>query len=165
LETAIETNETLLGGFTGSLHARLGWVLLLDGQLGRAEEAYRRALDSARRVRHPTVSPLALAGMGAVHLLRGRFDDAHAAATEGRDLYRGGIPRRFRNRIDLDDDLRIAAAVCCEVLAAISAQRDDPDAAEAFLAEADDLLAGSGAGLPELLQEHVAHAVASARAR
>ena len=96
-------------------------------RVARAEEAYRRALDSARRVRHPTVSPLALAGMAAVHLLEGRSDDACAAATEGRDLYRAGTPRRFRHRIDLDDDLRVAAAVCCDVLAAISAEAGDPE--------------------------------------
>jgi hypothetical protein len=55
--------------------------------------------------------------------------------------------------------------VCCEVLAAIAAQADDPEAAEALLAEAGDLLAGSDAGLPELLQEHVAHSVAPASVR
>ena len=41
LEAAIATNESLLGGFTGSLQARLGWVLLHDGQLARAEAVYR----------------------------------------------------------------------------------------------------------------------------
>ena len=41
LEAAIETNEALIGGFTGSLLSRLGWVLLLDGQLERSEEVYR----------------------------------------------------------------------------------------------------------------------------
>ena len=45
LEAAIATNESLLGGFTGSLQARLGWVLLHDGQVARAEVAYQRALD------------------------------------------------------------------------------------------------------------------------
>ncbi len=52
LEAAIATNESLLGGFTGSLQARLGWVLLHDGQVARAEVAYQRSLDAARRVRH-----------------------------------------------------------------------------------------------------------------
>ena len=103
--------------------------------------------------------------MAAVHLLRGRLDDARAAATEGRDLYRAGIPRRFRNRIDLDDDLRIAAAVCCDVLAAISAEAGDPEGAEALRREADDLRGTSDAGYPALLEEHVAHVVAAARVR
>ena len=42
LEAAIETNQALLGGFTGSLLSRLGWVLLQDGQLMRAEATYQR---------------------------------------------------------------------------------------------------------------------------
>ena len=131
LEAAIETNETLIGGFTGSLLARLGWVLLLDGQLDRAESVYQHALDSARRVRHPTVTPLALAGVAALHRLRGRDDAAREAATEGLEIHRAGGPRRFRHRIDLDADLQIAAAVCCDVLAAIAADADDPvEAAE-----------------------------------
>ena len=69
LEAAIATNESLLGGFTGSLQARLGWVLLHDGQLERAETMYQRALDSARRVRHTMVIFQAQAGMAALHRL------------------------------------------------------------------------------------------------
>ncbi len=69
LEAAIATNESLLGGFTGSLQARLGWVLLHDGQLERAEAVYQRALESARRVRHTMVIFQAQAGMAALHRL------------------------------------------------------------------------------------------------
>jgi predicted ATPase/DNA-binding SARP family transcriptional activator len=148
LEAAIETNETLLGGFTGSLLARLGWVLLQDGQPARAEVVYQRALDSARRVRHPTVTPLALAGVAALHRQHGRNEPAKAAAREGLDLYRAGSPRRFRNRIDLEADLRIAAALCCEVLGAIAAEEDEPDLAGHLLGEAELLRAGSGTDLP-----------------
>ena len=43
LEAAIETNESLLGGFTGSLQAHLGWVLLHDDQRGRAETVFEGA--------------------------------------------------------------------------------------------------------------------------
>ena len=41
LEAAIATNESLLGGFTGSLQARLGWVLLHDGQTGPGRSRVR----------------------------------------------------------------------------------------------------------------------------
>ena len=49
LEAAIETNESLLGGFTGSLQARLGWVLLHDGQL----DASRGGLPARPRLGPP----------------------------------------------------------------------------------------------------------------
>ena len=110
LEAAIATNESLLGGFTGSLQARLGWVLLHDGQLERAEAVYQRALESARRVRHTLVMFQAQAGLAALHRLHGRDDAAVAAATEALELYRAGGFRRFRNRIDPKADLQAAAA-------------------------------------------------------
>ena len=111
LEAAIATNESLLAGFTGSLQARLGWVLLHDGQLQRAETMYQRALESARRVRHTMVIFQAQAGMAALHRLHRRDDAAVDAATEALELYRAGGFRRFRNRIDPTADLRAAAAV------------------------------------------------------
>ena len=155
LEAAIQTNDALIGGFTGSLLARLGWVLLLDGQLDRAESVYRQALDSARRVRHPTVTPLALAGTAALHRIQGRDGPARTAATEGLDIHRAGGPRRFRNRIDLDADLLIAAAVCCDVLAAIAADADDWAEAAERLAEGDALRAEAGADVPEFQRADV----------
>jgi hypothetical protein len=100
--------------------------------------------------------------MAAVHLLEGRCEQALAAATEGRDLYCAGTPRRFRNRIDLDDDLRVAAAVCCDVLAAISAEAGDPEGAEALRRESEDLRSHSGSGIPALLEEHVTRVVTAA---
>ena len=137
LEAAIETNESLLGGFTGSLQARLGWVLLHDGQLERAEAVYQRALDSARRVRHTMVLFQAQAGLAALHRLHRRDDAAVEAATEALELYRADGFRRFRNRIDPTTDLQAAAAVCCEVLAAIAAERDEPERAATLLGHAD----------------------------
>jgi hypothetical protein len=59
----------------------------------------------------------------------------------------------------------VAAAVCCDVLAAISAEAGDPEAAETLLGEAEDLRRGSGAGVPALLEEHVTRAVAAASPR
>ncbi len=165
LEAAIATNESLISGFTGSLRARLGWVLLLDGQVDRAAVEYRRALDGARRVRHPTVLPIALAGMAAVHHLEGRRDDAAATAQEGLDLHRAGGPRRFRNRIDFDADLAVAAAVCCHVLGAIAAEGDDPGSAAALLEEGGRLLAEAEAEVPAFLRDDLdrARAVSTAR--
>jgi tetratricopeptide (TPR) repeat protein len=162
LDAAIATNEALIGGFTGSLLARLGWVLLQDGQVDRAESVYVRALDSARRVRHPTVLPLALAGTAALHRLRARDAAAEGAASEGLALYRDSGPRRFRNRIDLDADLAVAAAVCCDVLAAIAAERDELDAAAELLDEADRLRAEVGAEVPAFQRDDVDRARAVA---
>ena len=88
LEAAIETNESLLGGFTGSLQARLGWVLLHDGQTDRAEAVYQRALDSARRVRHTMVIFQAQAGFAVLHRLHRRDDAAVEAASEALEVHR-----------------------------------------------------------------------------
>lgn len=158
LEAAIETNESLLGGFTGSLQARLGWVLLHDGQLARAEAVYQRALDSARRVRHTMVLFQAQGGLTALHRLHGRDDAAAEAAAEALELYRADGFRRFRNRIDPATDLQATAAVCCEVLAAIAAERDEPERAATLLGHADRLRGGSGVEVPGFQHATVAGA-------
>jgi predicted ATPase/DNA-binding SARP family transcriptional activator len=158
LEAAIETNESLLGSFTGSLQARLGWVLLHDGQLERAEAVYRRALDSARRERHTLVVFQAQAGLAALHRIHRRDDAAVEAANEALDLYRAdGFPR-FRNRIDPTSDLRAAAAVCCQVLAAVAAERDEPERAATLLGEADRLQEWSGLEVPAFQHDVAAEA-------
>jgi predicted ATPase/DNA-binding SARP family transcriptional activator len=144
LEAAIATNEELLGGFTGALQARLGWVLLRDGRLERAEVAYQRALDSARRVQHATVAFGALAGLAAIHRIHGRNPAAAAAAAEAIDIYRAGGPRRFRNRIDHIADLHTAAVVCCVVLAVIAAEAGEPERAATLLGEVARLCAEPG---------------------
>jgi tetratricopeptide (TPR) repeat protein len=162
LEAAIETNETLLGGFTGSLQAHLGWVLLLDGQRARAESVFQHALDSARRVRHTMVLFQAQAGLAAIHWLAGRSDDAVAAASEALEIYRAGGFRRFRNRVHPTSDLEAAAAVCCEVLAASLAQVGDSNEAAAMLTDADRLRAESGVEVPGYLFDVVAAARSAA---
>ena len=164
LEAAIETNESLLGGFTGSLQAHLGWVLLHDGQRARAETVFEGALDSARRVRHTLVLFQAQAGLAAVHRLAGRHAAAEAAASEALELYRADEFRRFRNRVDPTSDLKAAAAVCCEVLAAMCAERDEPERAAALLAEGDRLRAESGVELPPFLHDDVGRARVAAYA-
>jgi len=158
LEAAIATNQSLLGGYTGSLHARLGWVLLHDGQSAHAEVTYQRALDLARRVRHVMVLFQAQAGMAVLHRLHHRDDAAVKAATEALDLYRTHGFRLFRNRIDQNTDLQSSAAVCYEVLAAIAAERDEPERAAMLLGQADHLRVESGVEVPAFQVETVSGA-------
>jgi len=158
LEAAIETNESLLGGFTGSLEARLGWVLLHDGQLARAEMVYQRALDSGRRVRHTMVLFQAQGGFAVLHRLHGRDDAAVDAATEALELYRADGFLRFRNRIDPATDLQATAAVCCEVLAAIAAERDEAERAATLLGHAGRLRDESGVEVPAFQHADVSRA-------
>ncbi len=155
LEAAIAVNATLLGGFTGSLEARLGWVLLHDGQVVRARTVYDRALEGARRVQHAMVIFQALAGLAVIARLERRDDDAVAGAGEALDRYRAGGFRRFRNRVDPTRDLDEAAAVCCEVLAAIAAERDERTRAAALLGRADDLRDTCGVAVPAFLADMV----------
>ena len=156
LEAAIETNASLIGGFTGSLQARLGWVLLHDGQLERAEAVCRTALELARRVRHIMVIFQAQAGLAALHRLHHRDDDAVEAATEALEVYAAGGFRQFRNRIDRTTDLDASAAVCHLVLAVISAERDEREAASAHLASADRLCEDAGVEVPAPMRDDVA---------
>lgn len=164
LEAAIETNESLLGGFTGSLSAHLGWVLLHDGQRARAESVFEGALDTARRVSHTMVLFHAQAGLAAIHRLDGRNDDAVTCASEALELYRADGFRRFRNRVDPWYDLQAAAAVCNEVLAVTWAERDEPERAAELLADADRLRVESGVAVPAFLADDVARARAAASA-
>ena len=149
LERAIATNDECgLRGFTGSLLARLGWALLHEGDVGRAETIYQRALDGASRLRNTPVMLLALTGMAVLHRLRRDDGAAAAAATEALELYWAGDPRRFRNRVDPQNELRVAAAACCVVLAAVAAETDDPGRAAVLLGRAERLLDESAAEVP-----------------
>ena len=98
----------------------------------------------------------AQAGLAALHRLHGRDDAAVEAAAEALELYRADGFRRFRNRIDPTADLQAAAAVCCEVLAAIAAERDEPERAATLLGQADRLRIESGVEIPAFLQHDVA---------
>jgi predicted ATPase/DNA-binding SARP family transcriptional activator len=163
LEAAIATNESLLGSFTGSLEARLGWVLLHDGQLDRAEAVYLPALEGARRVRHLMVVFQAQAGLAALHRLRGRDEAAVEAAEEALELFRADGFRRFRNRIDPKTDLQAAAATCCEVLAAIAAERDEPANAATLLGRAARLREESRVVTPTFQRDDVSRTFERAR--
>jgi predicted ATPase/DNA-binding SARP family transcriptional activator len=159
LDAAIATNDACgLRGFTGSLLARLGWALLHEGDIARAESIYQRALDDARRLRNGPVMFLALTGLAVLHLLRGNDTAAAASAAEALELYRGGDPRRFKNRIDTESELRAAAAASSIVLAAIAANRDEPDQAAVLLEQAERLHVEAGAEIPPFLQDDVDNA-------
>jgi tetratricopeptide (TPR) repeat protein len=153
LDQAIATNDACgLRGFTGSLLARLGWALLHTGDFARAERAYQRALDGARRLRNAPVMFHSLAGMAVLHRHRGDDVASAAAATEGLELYAAGDPRRFRNRIDTENELRLAAAVCHAVLAAIAAEADEPERAAVHLGQSERLRTEAGAERPAFVQ-------------
>ncbi|MEY2404473.1 MAG: hypothetical protein QOD38_2024, partial [Acidimicrobiaceae bacterium] len=157
LTEAVATNDACgLRGLTGSLLTRLGWVLLHEGDVARAETVYARALHGARRLRNTPVMFLALTGIAVLHRLHHRDEAAAASATEALELYRAGDPRRFRNRIDTESELKVAAAACYIVLAAIAAQGDEPDLAAILSAEAERLRAEAGAEIPAFLRDEVA---------
>jgi hypothetical protein len=104
----------------------------------------------------------AQAGLAAIHWLVGRSDEAVAAASEALAIYRAGGFRRFRNRVHPTSDLEAAAAVCCEVLAASSAEQGDSNEAAALLTEADHLRTESGVEIPWYLADVVASARSAA---
>jgi tetratricopeptide (TPR) repeat protein len=156
LDEAIATNDACgLRGLTGSLLARLGWALLHEGDVARAETVYVRALDGARRLRSTPVMFLALTGIAVLHRLHHRDGAAATSATEALELYEAGDSRRFKNRIDTDNELRVAAAACCLVLAVIAAERDEPEQAAVLLERAERLRAESGAEIPAFLRAEV----------
>jgi predicted ATPase/DNA-binding SARP family transcriptional activator/tetratricopeptide (TPR) repeat protein len=149
LEEAVATNDVLgLHGFMGALLARLGWALLQVGDVERSELMYQRAHDLARRLGNTPVIFLALAGLAAVHRVRGHAGPATAAATEAFDLYLVGAPRRMANRVDPEKDALAAAAVCCAVLGSLAADAGEVDRAAELLGRADTLRADAGIPVP-----------------
>ncbi len=149
LDEAVATNDTLgLRGFNGSLLARLGWALLQDGDTARAELAYNRALDLARRLSNTQVAFLALTGRAVVHRLDGRIGSAAEAATEALDLYLAGGPRRLANRVDPRADLLAGAAACCTELGILAAEAGDAERAARLLGHADRLRRDGGVPVP-----------------
>ena len=149
LDEAIATNDALgLRGFNGSLLARLGWALLQDGDQARAEVAYDRALDVARRLSNTPVMFLALAGGAVLHRLDGRNATAAEAATEALELYLAGEPRRLANRVDPRADLLAGAAVCCTELGIIAIDGQSAEHAARLLGHAERLRRDAGAPVP-----------------
>ena len=149
LDAAVAINDAVgFRGFNGSLLARLGWALLQDGNAARAEPAYNRALEVARRLSNTPVVFLALTGLAVLHRLHGRTDAAVAAATEGLDLYLAGGPRRMANRVDARADVLTGAAVCCAVLGAVAAEAGDGERAARLLGQAEALREDAGAPVP-----------------
>ena len=156
LEEAIEISASLgLRGFLGSLLARLGWVLLLRGDIARAEEAYRRALDAGRPLGNTLVVSLATDGLAAVHRLTG--DDAAAATS--RD---GGAPapHAHRARADVQPEQRSRRAGHRRSgqphrPGGDHRRRRRPGAAADHLRHADELRAAAGAPVPAFQQHEV----------
>ena len=152
LEETVETNDALgLRGFMGAQLVRLGWALLQNGNMERAELMYRRALDVARRLSNAPVIFLALSGVAVLHRLHGRNSEATTAATEALELYLVNRPRRFENRVDPRADVLIAAAVCCVVLASIDAETGNGAYAARLLGQADHLRSDAAAPVPTFL--------------
>jgi hypothetical protein len=137
-------------------------VLLEDGQLARAETVYEQALESGRRVQHALVVFLSLTGMAVVHRLHRRSAAAIDAAEEALEVYRAGGPRRFRNRIDHEADLRRAAAACCSVLAGVAAEADEPEEAAVLLGQVERLHADAGTEIASFQRDDVEQARAAA---
>ena len=149
LEEAIGVCESLgLRGFLGSLLARLGWVLLLRGDVDSAEDRYRRALDAARPLGNTLVISLAMAGLAAIHRLRGRDEEAARCATEALGLHAQIGPRRLANRTSGHAEQAIGAATSRTVLAVLAAEAGDAAAASEHLARADELRGRAGAPVP-----------------
>ncbi len=152
LEDAIAINESLgLRGFNTSLLARLGWALLQDGDGARAELAYRRALEVARRLGNTPVVFLALTGLAVIHQRHGRTAAATETCGEALHLYLAGAPRRLANRIDPRADVLAGAEVCCVVLAMVAADAGDGEWAARLLGHADHLRTEAGGTVPTFL--------------
>ncbi|HZX54222.1 MAG TPA: hypothetical protein VFE86_06060, partial [Ilumatobacteraceae bacterium] len=163
LDEAIATNDTIgLRGFNASLLARLGWALLQDGDTGRAEVAYDRALDLARRLSNTPVIFLALAGRAVLQRTAGHAGAATAAATEALELYLAGEPRRLANRVDPGADVLAGAAVCCTELGIIAVETPDAEHAVRLLGHAERLRAAAGLVVPKFQCEGLERALARA---
>lgn len=159
LDEAIATNDALgLRGFTGSLVARLGWVLLHVGDVERAETMYERALEGARRLRNAPVMFLALTGMAVLHRIHGRNAAAAAAGEEALELFLAGGPRRFRNRIDPQNDLLAGAAACCSLLGVLAAEAGHGERAARLLGHAEGLRSDADAPVPPFQRDDIARA-------
>ena len=156
LGEAVEINDSLgLRGFMGALLVRLGWALLHDGDLARAELTYARALDVARRLGNGPAVFLALTGTAVVHRLNGRDRDAAGAAIEGLERFLVGGPRRLANRVDPQSDVLTAAATCCLVLGCVAADAGRAEHAAQLLGQADGLGRPVGAAVPPFLGDDV----------
>ena len=163
LEDAIATNDTLgFRGFNASLLARLGWVLLQDGDARRAAVAYDRALDLARRLSNTPVIFLALAGRAVLQRMDGRHAKATDSAIQALDLYLAGEPRRLANRVDPRADVLAGAAVCCTELGVIAVDAGDAEHAVRLLGHAESLRTSASLAVPKFQCDGLERALARA---
>jgi predicted ATPase/DNA-binding SARP family transcriptional activator/tetratricopeptide (TPR) repeat protein len=165
LDEAVAANDALgFRGFNGSLLARLGWALLQNGDTARAEMAYNRALDLARRLSNTPVIFLALAGRAVLHRLDGRNVTAVEAAIEALELYLAGEPRRLANRVDPRADLLAGAAVCCTELGILAVDAGNAEQAVRLLGHAERLRSDVGVAVPKFQCDGLDRAVETAAA-
>jgi hypothetical protein len=82
---------------------------------------------------------LSLTGMAVLHRLHGDDRAAGVAATEALELHVAGGPRRFRNRVDPQNDMLAGAAACCSVLGVLAATAGDAENAARLLGHAERL--------------------------
>lgn len=156
LEEAVVISESLgLRGFLASLQARLGWVLLLRGDVARAEAVYRRAVEVARPFGNTLVLSVAMAGLAGIERLQGRDEQAATCASEALRLHSSIGPRRMANRTSGHAEQAVGAAVSCTVLAAVAADAGDERAAAEHLRRADELRRAAVAPVPAFQREDV----------
>ncbi len=159
LEESIATSVALgVKGFAGSVLVRLAWLLLQDGDLERAKDAFADALDSSRWLAHAPVVFLSLAGLASIDRLQGRDEAAERAATEALEIYLAGGPRRFKNRVHAEREVPAAAAACCTVLGVLAAHAGKWDRSPRLLGHADRLRRDCGAAVPTFQCPDIARA-------
>jgi len=146
------------------LLARLGWALLQAGDLSRAEIAYSRALDLARRLSNRPVIFLALAGRAVLQRLDGRNAVAVEAATDALELYLAGEPRRLANRVDPRADLLAGAAMCCTELGILAIDAGETDHGLRLLGQAERLRRDAGTPVPRFQSADLDRALETASA-
>ena len=164
LETAIATDRELgLRGFSGTLHTRLGWLRLLDGDVDAAEALYGEALEQARWLRHRMVLFPALVGWAAIQRIRGDNTAAADAAREALELHDTVGPRRFKNRIHAETEALVAAAVCSSVLGLVAGDAGDWEQAAARFGRAERLRLEAGALPPSFQSAELDEATSATR--
>ena len=159
LERAVDlAHEVGMRGFVGSLYSRLAWSLLQDGDVARAEDMNRHALEAGRRLRSPHILYAALAGSALVHRRHGRDRDAAIAATEALRILETEGTSRVRNRIDPDFEIQSVAAACYSVLGVVAIDEGDSATGAEMLEKADRLRTSVGAPVPAFQADDLARA-------
>ena len=120
--------QSLLGGFTGSLLARLGWVLLQDGESARAPRSptSRRSTSPAAGCNTPWWSSSPSPGRPSLHRIDGRNRDGGRGGHRGAGDLPGRRSRRFRTASIRGRPAGRRRGVLRRCSAAIAAEGDEP---------------------------------------